>query len=247
LIKREVFFAKLVNQFIVLNITVYKMLKQFINVSKINIIYDGVDLGQDIRIPKGSFRRELNLDFQSLVGIAGRFIEGKGHKEFILAAKEVNKISPDVKFVVIGDNKGGDEKYFIEAKELARSKGLSGTIIFTGWRNNLSEVMQDVDIVAQPYTRPEGLPNTIIEAMALAKPVISTNIPGPSEIVVNDETGFLVPAGDINVLAERIIYLLKNPDIAKKMGEKGRKRVEEVFDIRKTVKQIETLCGQVLN
>ena len=76
--------------------------------------------------------------------------------------------------------------------------------------------------------------------------ICASDIPGPSDIVVDGETGFLVSPGDIKALAEKMIYLLENPDVARKMGEKGRKRVKEHFDIRKTVKSIESIYESLL-
>jgi len=247
LIKREKIFAKWVYKFIVLNSTVYEMLKQTVPQEKINIIHDGVDLKEFIQIGTGALRKEFNLDSEPVIGIIGRIIKGKGHKEFILTAEEVLRIRPNVHFVIVGDAKGGSDRYYNDIIDLVSKEHLKNNVIFTGWRTDVKGILNDIDLVVQPYTLPEGLPNILIEAMALGKPVVTTNIPGPSEIVADGQTGFLVPSKDPLALAEAILKLLDNPQLAKQMGEAGRKRVEQLFNIQDTVKKIQELYLQVLN
>lgn len=222
------------------------MLKQCIPEKKVHIIYDGVELDKGNHTRKVNFINEYKLNSSSLVGLIGRIVEGKGHKEFLMASKEVKKRMPDVKFLIIGGAKGGNGGYYKEVKEFAKREDLTKNIIFTGWRNDLKSIIADVDLIVQPYTSPEGLPNILLEAMAFNKPVISTNISGPTDIVISGKTGFLVPPGDVQRLAEKIIYLLDNPNIAKTMGENGRRRVESLFDIKKNIKQIEEIYSGLL-
>ena len=245
LIKRERFFSKWVNKFIVLNEDAYQMLKQDIPEEKLNLIYDGIDLEDFSYLKSGNFRIEFNLDATPVIGLIGRVVKGKGHKEFILAAKEVLKSKPNIKFLIIGDSKGENDDYFKEAKKLVGMENLYKNVIFTGWRTDISIVISNLNILVHAATSPEGLPNVIIEAMAFKKPIIATNVPGSSEIVIDGETGFLIPPGNIKAMAEKIIYLLDNPDISKKMGELGRKSVKEKFDIIKTVERVEGVYREV--
>lgn len=120
-------------------------------------------------------------------------------------------------------------------------------IIFTNWQSNIFEVINNFEILVQATTTfPEGFGLTIIEAMALKKPVIATNIPGPSDIVVDGENGFLVPPGDVKELSKKINFLLDNTSVSKRMGEKGRIVVKEKFDITKKVKIIEQIYENCL-
>ncbi len=250
LIKRERFFAKWVDKFIVLNGDAYNLYKVDIPESKLEIVYDGINVNnylvyefKDLQV-----REECNLDSRPLVGTVGRIVEGKGQKEFVLIAEEIIKSKPRVKFMIVGDAKGDNDKYYRELKELVKREDLDKNVIFTGWRNDVDSFLSSLDIfVFTSTTFPEGLPNIILEAMALKKPVVATDIPGPRDIVIDGETGFLVPPGDIETMARKIIYLLDNPDIAKKMGEAGRRRVEEHFDIKKQVKKIEKIYDGVLS
>lgn len=247
LIKRERIFAKLVDKFIVLNKTVFEMLKKEIPESKISIIYDGLDLETFQNTEIGIFKKEFNLDGASVVGMIGRIVEGKGHREFILVAKEVLIKKNNTVFLIVGDSKGSNDTYYNCVKDLVKTESLEKNVIFTGWRNDIKNVISDFDILIQCSTFPEGLPNVIIEAMASEKPVVATNIAGSSDIILNGETGFLVPPADIKAMAEKIIYLLDNPSLANIMGHKGRKRVEELFDIRKTVRSLENVYESLLS
>lgn len=247
LIKREKFFVKWVDKFIILNRDAYRMYSQDIPEEKLSIIYDGIDLDEQSGINKEEFKKEFNLNGFPCVGVIGRIVAGKGQKEFILAAKDVLNLGRQARFIVCGSASGGEEAYFNEVKGLTAKHNLRENIIFTGWRNDIQNIIANLDILVLPSTNfPEGLPNAVIEAMALSKPVIATNIPGPSEMVADGETGFLVPPTDIKMMAEKIIYLLNNTDAAKKMGEEGRKRAEEIFDIKKQIGKIEAIYGQVL-
>jgi len=247
LIKREIFFIKWVAKFIVLNKKAFQMHKEFIPEEKLNIVYDGIGMNEFVSSEVGTFRKEFNFNSLPLIGVIGRIIEGKGQKEFILAAKEVLKTKPEAKFVVVGDARRDSNEYFNEIKELVKKENVHNSIIFTDWRNDIDRVIADLDILVQSTTTfPEGFGLTILEAMALNKPVIATDIPGPSDIVVDGDTGFLVPPSDINAMAEKIIYLISNPAVAKQMGEKGRKRVEELFDIKERVKDIERIYAETL-
>lgn len=248
LIKRERFFARFVEKFILINKQASDLYIQDISEEKLNIIYDGINLHEFSKNDDRGFKKEFSLDFSFVVGLVGRIVKGKGHKEFILVAKEVLKNIQNVKFIIVGDAKGDSEGYYKEVKELVKDYNLERNILFTGWRDDVKNIISDLDILVLPSTTfPEGLPNTIIEAMALRKPVIATDVAGPNEIVVNNETGFIVPPGDIKAMAEKIIYLLENPDIAKKMGEGGRKIVEGKFNIKETIKKIEEIYKEVLD
>jgi glycosyltransferase involved in cell wall biosynthesis len=247
MIKRERVFSKWVNKFIVINNDALDIHKKYMRQDKIEMIYDGIDFEEFADVEKGNFKKEFNFDSQPIVGSIGRIIAGKGQKEFILSAKETLKIKPRAKFIIVGEAKGGDVTYYQEVKELTEKEHLKSEITFTGWRSDVKNIISDLDVLVLPSTTfPEGLPNVIIEAMALGKPVVSTKIPGPTDIVIDGKTGFLVPAGDIKAMSDKIIFLLDNQGIAKQMGEEGRKRAEELFDIKKQVKEIEGIYEEVL-
>ncbi len=246
-IKRDKIFVRFVDKLIFVNNKAPDFYRGLIPGSKMSVIYDGIDLSEFNGSKQLGFKKELNLDSVPLVGLIGRIVKGKGQKEFILAAKLVLKIKPETKFVIVGAAKGENNDYYNETVQLIKKERLDRSIILAGWRNDINNVIADLDILVQATTTfPEGFGLTCIEGMALAKPVIATNIPGPSDIVIDGETGFLVTPGDIKAMAEKIIFLLDNPQSAKELGEKGKQRVESYFNIKKTVKKIEELYDEVL-
>lgn len=233
LLKREKFFARWVDRFIVLNKSAYDYFRHTVDSDKVKLIYDGIDFNEFNPGESGLFRTELNLDSLQTVGLIGRIIPGKGQKEFVLSAKEVLRVRPKTKFLIVGDVKGDTDYYYNEVKEMVKKENLDENIIFTGWRTDIKNILTDLDIlVFSTTTFPEGLPNTIIEAMALEKPVVSTNIPGPADITLDGETGFLVPPGDIKAMSDKILYLLEHPEVAREIGKKARERVKKYFDIK---------------
>ncbi len=248
LIKRERIFAKLVDVFLLINKDAVNVYKQDIPENKLFVIHDGIDLNDFAISTEGSLRRELSLNGSPLIGLVGRIVKGKGHKEFIFASKDVIKAKPDAKFVIVGNAKGDEETYYKEVVKLVKDEKLDSNVIFTGWRSDIANVMSSLDMLVQATTTyPEGFGLTIVEAMALGKPVVATDIPGPADIVVDGETGFLIPPKKPHIMAEAIMKLLENRDLARQMGLKGKGRVEELFNIRKNVKKVEELYEQVLN
>jgi glycosyltransferase involved in cell wall biosynthesis len=248
LLKREIFCTRWIDRFIVLNTHAFDSFRQIMGDEKVRLVFDGLDFSDFQRIETGLFRKELNLNSVALIGLVSRIVRGKGHKEFILSAKEVLKTRPNTKIVIVGDVKGENDSYYKEVKEFVRKEAMEQNLLFTGWRTDIKNIISDLDVlVFSTTTFPEGLPNTIIEAMALGKSVVATDIPGPKDIVLNGVTGFLVPAGDVKAMTEKIIYLLDNRDIAIQMGEEGRRRTEELFDIRHSVKQIERIYEEIIN
>lgn len=244
LLKREKMFAGWINRFIVLNRDMKEILKRYVPEEKIELIYDGIDLEMHGKMEDGRWKMEKEK--KPCVGIVGRMVEGKGHEDFIRAAAIVARTRADARFLVVGSDPSGDKRTESRLKTLAGTMGLNGNMTFTGWRDDVSGIISGLALAAYPYTAPEGLPNVIIETMALGRPVISTHIPGPTEVVVDGKTGFLVPPGDIRALAEKMLYLLDHPEVARAMGEAGRVRVEEAFTIEKTVGQIEKVYEKVI-
>ena len=249
LTKKERFFARWVNKAIVLTNEASKQYSPFLGRNKIEIIHNGLDIGKWTPIEDTSnIRREFNLNVNNgIVGVVGRITRGKGHDDFIRAAEIINKINPKIKFLIVGEAVLIDKEIEKQLRQMVIESNLSDSVIFTGWREDAYKIMSIFDVLAFPTsTFPEGFPLTCIEAMALSKPVVATNITGPSEIVLDGVTGYLVPPSNATKLSDKILYLLNNPDVAKRMGYAGRMRVEELFDIKKLTKQVELVYNEVL-
>lgn len=217
------------------------LLKTKINPSKFVTIYNGIDLERFQREEsRKDIRKELKIDSKTkLVGFFGQPIPEKGHVYFIEAAAEVVKIFPDSKFLIVGylhDSEYQNELY----KNVNRLK-IQNHIIFTGWRDDIPDIMASIDVMAHARTTPEPAGLVLIEAMAMGKPVVTSGTGGIPELVENGVTGIIVSPEDSEALASGIITLLQNPQKAGNMGLEGRKRVEERFSLDRQIKEIEEL------
>jgi glycosyltransferase involved in cell wall biosynthesis len=146
---------------------------------------------------------------------------------------------PDAQFALVGE---GPLRDAVAAR--IRELGLSGHIHLSGWHDKAFKLMAAADVVSLT-SRWEGAPYTLLEAMAWSRPVVATAVNGCPEIVVDGNTGFLVPPGDATAWARRIVDLLSDPAMATAMGQRGRRRVEERFSLREMVARIESLYQQM--
>jgi glycosyltransferase involved in cell wall biosynthesis len=183
---------------------------------------------------KKRLRREFGIsDGEQIIGLVGNLWQiAKNHGFLLRAAAMIVKSDPRARFILVG---GGDRERSM-LKNMARELGVSDHIIFTGLRPH-EETLQIIslfDIGVLTSTK-EGLPNAVMEYMACSKPVVTTDVGGCSELVVNGETGFLVPSGDVNAFAERVLWLLNRTERAREMGRNGRDRILKHFSMEKMV------------
>ncbi|MBU2544930.1 glycosyltransferase family 4 protein [Patescibacteria group bacterium] len=172
-------------------------------------------------------KKELGINpDKRVIGIVGRLVKEKGYLELFQAFKDVLKRFPNTSLLIIGpeESKKKDKINSNLIKILATKKN----IFFLGQRTDVDELYALMDIFVLPSYR-EGIGASILEASAMGKPVISTNIPGCREAVDEKKTGILVPAKDSEKLAEAIIYLFENPEKAKQFGQAGREKIKREF------------------
>lgn len=217
--------------------------KERIEADKIRIIYNGVEPGRyKVRIDKCQKKMEFGISGNCpVVGIIANLFYYKGHREFLHSAKVARKKISNVKFLIFGQDNGIKK----ELETLAVKLGIKRSVVFAGLRHDIPEILQIIDIqVLSSYE--EGFSNVILEGMAAGKPLVVTDVGGNPEAVINGKTGIVVPPKNSDKLAEAIIKLLENPQLAQKMGEEGRKRVRENFGIGKMVSQTEDLYNELM-
>lgn len=169
----------------------------------------------------------------------------KNHIDFIKIAKQIIESGVEVQFYIIGDDLSGKEKkYKNELYEYVNANNIGSWMNFTGFRSDIRNVMEQIDILVHTAID-EPFGRVIIEAMALEKPVVAYNCGGPKEIVINNETGFLVDLFDVDCLSEKILQLINNRDLRLKFGKAGRKRVVEKFNIERYVDEMEMVFESV--
>lgn len=232
--------SALVDKFVAVSeaIRSYVIKKVHINPKKIVTIHNGIALTE---IGVKAIEREefgLNPDV-SIVGVVARLAKEKGHQYFLKAARIVITEYPRVHFIIVGDGPQREELL-----KLAFDLGLNDHVTFTGHRNDIFRVLALFDIFALA-TFWEGLSMVILEAMAMGKPVVTTGVGGNSEVVIDEVTGFLVMPGEPHIFADRILRLLKDENLRKRMGEAGRRRIEEKFTIERTIRETERLYEQL--
>ena len=187
-------------------------------------------------------KKEIGLeDFNGpIIASVGRLEREKHFDYLIKALKIVNDSVEDFKCFIIGVGKLMDY-----LKNETNMESLADKIVFTHHSDKVAEYLQIASIFAFTSSR-EGLPVSVMEAMAMEKPVVAYNIRGVRDLVVDGETGFLVKFGDINALADKIIFLMEHPNIAKAMGKEGRKRIEENFSLDIILKEMKELYNDIL-
>lgn len=189
---------------------------------KVFVIPNGVDTDRFAPPVDGgrSVRESLGIGPTTpLVGILAALRPEKNHELFLAAAARLHQTVPDAEFVIIGD---GPRR--AELERIAEQKGLCHAVHFLGSREDVPELLGALDVVALT-SHNEANPVSILEAMATSKPVVACDVGSVAESVIEGETGFLVPAGDVRATAERWSRLLLNPLVARAMGDYGRERV----------------------
>jgi len=213
--------------------------------SKLVTIYPGRELADfDValsgNLPEDT-RTGLSIDVKSpVVTVVARLVPQKGLDVFLRAAAQVSKSFTEVRFLVVGD---GPLKNELERQ--SEAMGLSDQCIFTGFRRDIP-VIFSVSQIAVLSSVFESLPAVAIEAMAARCPVVATRVGGVPEIVIDGKTGFLVPSGDPDCMAQAILKLLREPELARRMGEAGRRVAEKRFSMAAMIQQIETLYESLL-
>jgi glycosyltransferase involved in cell wall biosynthesis len=165
-------------------------------------------------------------------GMSGRGI--KGHEDLMAAARLVLDRRPDVRFLVVGDGFGeAGMRHFEDIRRLARDLGIEDAVIFAGRRSDLVDVLASLDVSVQ-CSISENYGGTI-ESLLMERPMVATAIGGMPEVVIDEETGLLVPVRQPEALAAAILRLVEDPELARRLGEAGRARMLERHTIQHTI------------
>ena len=178
-----------------------------------------------------AFREEHCLKGHPCAGVIGRIKMGrKGQDVFLRAAAKIVQNIPHTRFVLIGSPFPGNESHERRLRDMVSTLGLNEHVIWTGEMEDPRIAMAALDVVVQPAVMPEPFGGTVIEAMALAKPVVATATGGTPEQIEDGITGLLVPPGDTDLLEEAIEKLIVQEPLRLRMGNAGRRRFFEVFE-----------------
>ena len=200
-------------------------------------IPNGISLTPYSRLPdRREARRRLGWsETDYLLGMVARLSEGKDHPGLLQALQRVRQTVPQARLILVGD---GPMRERIEGT--IRQLELDDAVVLLGERRDIPQILAALDVFVLA-SESEGIPLTILEAMAADLPVLATAVGGIPEVVIPDETGLLVPPQSPQLLADAILTLLRDPNRARRMGAAGCNRVKQQFDVKKVVGSYEAL------
>jgi len=191
-------------------------------------------------------RQRLNVPPDvPLVGVVARIARLKGLEYFVEAARAALERFPEARFLLVGDTRV-DAAYREELKAQCRRLGVQDRVIFTGFRSDVHDILSALTVSVLPSISGEGLSNSVLESMAAAVPVVATRVGGNPEVVVDGETGFLVPPKDPLALAQAIGRILAAPGLGGALGQAGRRRVLEQFSNARMIERTQRLYEALL-
>jgi glycosyltransferase involved in cell wall biosynthesis len=207
----------------------------FVDKDKIHTVYNGIETS--LFCPnlneRNRIRRLFYISEKEKILLFFSFVtKQKGLHLLIKALPGLLQKNKSIKLLVVGEG-----NYLAEAKQLVRQSGLNSYVVFTGYipREEAPNYINASDVFVLPTLRHEGMPFSLLEAMACGKPVIASKIGGIPSVIDDDVNGFLVPPGDMFKLIEKSLFLLNNKDIADKLAGNARKKVVQGFSIEKMV------------
>ncbi|RME01317.1 MAG: glycosyltransferase family 1 protein [Calditrichaeota bacterium] len=213
----------------------------WLNPDRIEVVYNGIDPEPFEQADGKALRKQWGIgDDTPVLGFVGQLDPRKGIGVLLTAFEEIHRCVPEARLVFVGE---GPLREMIESE--ARVKHWQGYVTVAGFMDDVPAIMNAIDVLVLPSFW-EGFGIVLIEAMAAKKPVITTNISSMPEIVVAGETGFLIEPGDSETLARHAIELLTRPALRRKMGEKGSKRVQQMFSHNIMINHLEAIFKQEL-
>ena len=209
---------------------------------KLVTIYNGIPCEQPPRAREeqtAALRRELQLARNCpVVGIVGRLSPEKDHATFLKAAKQVHQARPDARFMIVG---GGPLLESIKG-DIAQL-GLQAEVRVLGGRTDTETLLSMMDVLVLTSTS-EGLPNVLLEAAVAGAAIVTTAAGGAVEVVKDGETGFVVPCGDADAVADRVVALIDNPGLRARFVAAGRERIRTVFAPDRVAESVQACYAQ---
>lgn len=220
-----------------------EMLAAGVPSSKITVIHNAIDTqAWGPRQQSSSLRMELGLDDAfPVIGYVGRIDPEKDLETWLKAAAMVGRQYSRARFVLVGT--GRDSNLRDSLSSLAAQLGIADQVVFLGYRDNLQPVYASFDMFMLTSRR-EGLPNCILEAMAMGLPVVTTDVAGAKELVINGATGFVLPQGDVEGLGNALLQVAGDGSLRERLGKSGRERIEQDFCFMRRLSRVEELYGR---
>jgi glycosyltransferase involved in cell wall biosynthesis len=222
---------RLVDHFAFVSMQTWKEFGVTVPATRGSVLYDGIDqpataADADMEISRAA----LGIaDDAPLAGMVARLHPQKDFETLVRAAALISPELPGVRFLIVGDDATpGQREHYLAIRELIASLGVESHFVFAGYQPSARAFLGLMDAFVLS-TRWEGLPLTILEAMAAGLPVVATAVDGIPELVQSGHTGMLVPPGDAEALASSLLAVLRDRELAERLGNSGRARVAAEF------------------
>lgn len=218
-----------------------RLIADRIPAAKIQVVHEGVDVERITRLPHGNLHAVLFLPTHSpIVGNIGALVAQKGHHTLVEAAAIVVKQVSDVRVVILGE---GELRPQLERQ--IKHLHLERHVFLAGFRADVLELLKDVDVFALSSTH-EGMCTSLVDAMAAGKPAVAAAVGGVPEVLADGDTGFLVPPRDARALATRLVQLLNDDALRRRMGAAALERARRLFTVERMVEETAAAYAHVL-
>jgi glycosyltransferase involved in cell wall biosynthesis len=219
------------------------LIRSGVREDKIRLIYNAIESTDARPTTEASEMKKRHgiAAEQKVVGVIGRLSPEKGQLIFLKAMEKVVRSCPNLIALIVGE---GQDQAMLQ--DYCRENRLSDCVVFAGYQKNIGDYYQILDLLVLPSLS-EGLPNTVLEAMAFGIPVLATSVGGVPEVIEKEENGILVPPNDPQALADRMIELLRDDILRREIGSKGKSSLHPRFAPDHRVRQIIDLYHNLLS
>lgn len=242
------FFAKRLRKIICVSHAIHTVMKRCgVDYPNITVIHCGVDLARykSVESPEALRAKHGIPAGVPVIGVVGNVRYWKGQETIVRAMPLLVQQFPGIRCLLVGAVTDSDREYREGLERVIRDAGIGENVVFAGFQRNPIDYMRLMDVVVHTsvHAEPFGIVN--LEAMSLSKPLISTTIGGPAEVVINGETGVLIDPGKPGLLVDAVAQLLRDPARAAEMGRRGHARLHAEFTLAKNVAKTTAVYDEV--
>jgi glycosyltransferase involved in cell wall biosynthesis len=214
----------------------------------IQVIHCGIDLTRyQIKETPAQLRQKHNIpEGVPVIGVVGNIREWKGQETLVRATAILKKKYPEIRCVLVGDRGNGPNEYGDRLDRIAKELNVTDSIVHAGFQRNAIDYMEWMDVVTHTSIHPEPFGIVTLEAMSRSKPLVSTTIGGPAEVVVNGESGLLVDPGKPEDLAAAVDRFLGDPEYARLTGKRGYERMASSFSMKQSIDKTMAVYAEIL-
>ena len=219
-----------------------------IDFPNIQVIHCGIDLTRyQIKETPAQLRQKHGIpEGVPVIGVVGNIREWKGQETLVRATAILKQKYPEIRCVLVGECGKADQEYGERIDRIARELGVAGNMVLAGFQRNAIDYMELMDVVTHTSIHPEPFGIVTLEAMSRSKPLVSTTIGGPAEVVVDGESGLLVDPGKPADLAGAIDRFLGDPEYARLTGQRGYERMATHFSMQQSIEKTMAVYAEVL-